>query len=46
MESYSNLPHSYDGEHASNTILMGDYHFSVVDYEVFTPSHLVPKSTH
>ncbi|KAF7387034.1 hypothetical protein HZH68_012711 [Vespula germanica] len=34
MESYSNLPHSYDGEHASNTVLMGDYHFSVVDYEL------------
>ncbi|XP_076173376.1 BTB/POZ domain-containing protein 9 isoform X1 [Ptiloglossa arizonensis] len=46
MESYSNLPHSYDGEHASNTVLMGDYHFPVVDYEVFTPSHSVPKSTH
>ncbi|XP_046397700.1 kelch-like protein diablo [Ischnura elegans] len=38
MESYSNLPHSYDGEHASSSILMGDYHFAVVDYEVFTPS--------
>lgn len=46
MESYSNLPHSYDGEHASNTVLMGDYHFSVVDYEVFTPSHPVAKSNH
>ncbi|XKL69549.1 hypothetical protein PGB90_007318 [Kerria lacca] len=37
LESYSNLPHSYDGENASNIILMGDYNFSVQDYEVFTP---------
>ncbi|UYV60369.1 TLD [Cordylochernes scorpioides] len=37
MSSYSNLPHSYDGEHASSTILMGDYNFNVADYEVFTP---------
>lgn len=36
LESYSNLPHSYDGENASSTILMGDYNFSVYDYEVFT----------
>ncbi|XP_011066219.1 PREDICTED: uncharacterized protein LOC105153173 isoform X1 [Acromyrmex echinatior] len=45
-ESYSNLPHSYDGDHASNQLLMGDYHFSVIDYEVFTPSHPAPKSNH
>lgn len=37
MDSYSNLPHSYDGENASSSILMGDYNFSVLDYEVFTP---------
>ncbi|XP_075226146.1 serine-enriched protein [Lycorma delicatula] len=37
MESYSNLPHSYDGENASCSLLMGDYNFSVLDYEVFTP---------
>lgn len=36
MESYSNLPHSYDGEHANNYILMGHYYFCVKDYEVFT----------
>lgn len=36
-DSYSNMPHSYDGENASSTILMGDYNFSVLDYEVFTP---------
>ncbi|XP_043284544.1 serine-enriched protein [Venturia canescens] len=46
MESYSNLPHSYDGEHASSSVLMGDYHFSVIDYEVFTPSHPISKSSH
>ncbi|XP_067122453.1 kelch-like protein 1 [Centruroides vittatus] len=36
LESYSNLPHSYDGEKASSTLLMGDYNFTVLDYEVFT----------
>ncbi|XP_020999865.1 BTB/POZ domain-containing protein 9 [Parasteatoda tepidariorum] len=36
LESYSNLPHSYDGENASCTLLMGDYNFTVIDYEVFT----------
>lgn len=46
MDSYSNLPHSYDGEHASNSLLMGDYHFTVVDYEVFTPSNAFLKSPH
>ena len=34
-ESYSNFPHSYDGHQASNGLLMGDYNFVVVDYEVF-----------
>ena len=34
-ESYSNLPHSYDGPQASTSILMGDYNFTVEDYEVF-----------
>lgn len=37
MDSYSNLPHSYDGDNASSSVLMGDYNFSVLDYEVFTP---------
>lgn len=35
-ESYSNLPHSYDGENASSNSMFGDYNFSVIDYEVFT----------
>lgn len=39
MESYSNLPHSYTGQHASSSILMGDYNFNVLDYEVFTPAN-------
>ena len=34
-ESYSNLPHSFDGSNASNESLMGDYNFVVRDYEVF-----------
>ena len=34
-ESYSNLPHSYDGPQASTSILMGNYNFTVEDYEVF-----------
>ena len=37
LESYSNLPHSYDGENASCNTLMSDYNFTVLDYEVFTP---------
>lgn len=41
MESYSNLPHSYNGQGASNTILMGGYNFYVKDYEVFTHSRNV-----
>ncbi|XP_011504847.1 PREDICTED: kelch-like protein 17 [Ceratosolen solmsi marchali] len=45
-ESYSNLPHSYDGEYASNSILMGDYYFSVVNYEVFTLSSAGSKANH
>ncbi|XP_047739160.1 uncharacterized protein LOC108682676 isoform X2 [Hyalella azteca] len=38
LESYSNLPHSYErGDTAVPITLMTDYNFSVVDYEVFTP---------
>ncbi|KAG4070335.1 hypothetical protein HA402_006477 [Bradysia odoriphaga] len=37
-ESYSNLPHSYDGPNALDTSLFGDYNFSITDYEVYTPS--------
>ncbi|CAG5102608.1 Similar to BTBD19: BTB/POZ domain-containing protein 19 (Homo sapiens) [Cotesia congregata] len=44
LESYSNLPHTYDGENASSTILMGDYHFTVLDYEVFTLNGPISKS--
>ena len=44
MDSYSNLPHSYDGENASNSTLMGDYYFSVVDYEVFTLANVTVKN--
>lgn len=36
MDSYSNLPHTYDGDGASPATLMGDYNFTVADYEVFT----------
>jgi len=36
MDSYSNLPHTFDGENASSSVLMGDYNFQVQDYEVFT----------
>lgn len=44
-ESYSNLPHTYDGENASNSILMGDYHFTVIDYEVFTLGGPIAKNS-
>lgn len=36
MDSYSNLPHSYDGPNATFTTLFSDYNFSIQDYEVFT----------
>lgn len=36
MDSYSNLPHSYDGANANYTSLFGDYNFTIQDYEVFT----------
>lgn len=37
MDSYSNLPHSYDGgTDASCISLFGDYHFTINDYEVYT----------
>lgn len=36
MDSYSNLPHSYDGPNAAYLTLFGDYNFTVVDYEVYT----------
>lgn len=36
-ESYSNLGHSFEApDGASSSLLMGDYSFSVQDYEVFT----------
>lgn len=35
-DSYSNLPHSYDGDDASPDSLMGDYNFTVLEYEVFS----------
>lgn len=43
MDSYSNLPHTYDGDGASPSVLMGDYNFSVADYEVFTPINTTAK---
>nr|CAI5821948.1 unnamed protein product [Callosobruchus analis] len=43
MDSYSNLPHTYDGEGASPSVLMGDYNFTVADYEVFTPINMPHK---
>jgi len=36
-DSYSNLPHSYDGDQASSTCLMGEYSFLVEEYEVLVP---------
>ncbi|XP_003738143.1 uncharacterized protein LOC100898299 [Galendromus occidentalis] len=44
MESYSNFPHTFGGEGASCTLLMGDYNFTVLDYEVFTLAHPAPRS--
>jgi len=36
MDSYSNLPHSYDGANAAHLTLFGDYNFTITDYEVYT----------
>ncbi|XP_074640066.1 uncharacterized protein LOC141898131 [Tubulanus polymorphus] len=36
-ECYTNLPHSYLGDQASNKLLMDSYYFDLADYEVFTP---------
>lgn len=37
MDSYSNLPHSYDGgNNASSSSLFGDYNFTIIEYEVYT----------
>lgn len=36
MDSYSNLPHSYDGPNANYMSLFGDYNFVINDYEVYT----------
>eukprot|EP00090_Calanus_glacialis_P005423 TRINITY_DN14201_c0_g1_i5.p1 TRINITY_DN14201_c0_g1~~TRINITY_DN14201_c0_g1_i5.p1 ORF type:complete len:545 (-),score=143.55 TRINITY_DN14201_c0_g1_i5:24-1658(-) len=36
-DSYSNLPHSYDGDQASSSCLMGEYSFMVEEYEVLIP---------
>lgn len=37
MDSYSNLPHSYDGgNNASSSSLFGDYNFAIHEYEVYT----------
>lgn len=48
-ESYSNLPHSYDGDGANSSSLMGDYNFTVINYEVYTidaPGHNANKMKH
>lgn len=44
MDSYSNLPHSYDGTNATCMSLFGDYNFSIVDYEVFTVAAAAPTA--
>lgn len=36
LDSYSNLPHSYDGPNSNQSSLFGDYNFTIQDYEVFT----------
>ncbi|XP_055318963.1 uncharacterized protein LOC129576898 [Sitodiplosis mosellana] len=37
MDSYSNLPHSYDGgNNASSSSLFGDYNFTITEYEAYT----------
>lgn len=36
-DSYSNLPHSYDGSGSSSSLLLGDYGATLVEYEVVVP---------
>lgn len=48
MDSYCNLPHSYDGGHdARSSSLFGDYNFTITEYEVYslasTPSPTANK---
>ncbi|KAI8123466.1 putative small nuclear ribonucleoprotein E [Lucilia cuprina] len=42
-DSYSNLPHSYDGNNASYETLFGDYNFTITDYEVYTVAQASPN---
>ncbi|XP_037821832.1 uncharacterized protein LOC119610612 [Lucilia sericata] len=42
-DSYSNLPHSYDGPNASYETLFGDYNFTITDYEVYTVAQASPN---
>ena len=37
-DSYSNLPHSYDGSGATSSLLLGDYNATLSEYEVLVPS--------
>ena len=38
-DSYSNLPHSYESQNGTDPpeLLSPSYHFTLADYEVFTP---------
>ena len=38
-DSYSNLPHSYDGSGATSSLLLGDYNATLSEYEVLVPSN-------
>ncbi|XP_070570949.1 BTB/POZ domain-containing protein 9-like [Ptychodera flava] len=40
LQSYSNFPHSYAADNKTHNLLMGEYHFNVMDYEVFTPKQI------
>lgn len=45
MDSYSNLPHSYEASaNASCNSLFGDYSFKIVDYEVYTLAAATPPT--
>lgn len=44
-DSYSNLPHSYDGPSANCGSLLGDYNFLVTDYEVYTTASSAGATT-
>lgn len=45
LDSYSNLPHSYEGVNASFISLFGDYNFTIIEYEIYTLANPPPSNS-